>query len=122
MSTMDSVFSRENVPSIIILLAGLVLFIAPWVPALAMTGAAAWNAWIVGAAVALIAAVALYESATWEGWAFVVLGVWAIVAPWLIGFSAATAALYAHIVLGLIVAVAAAYMLWARNGQTASHV
>lgn len=46
------------------LLAGGWLFIAPWVLGFTSTSAAAWNAWIVGAIVVVLAATRLFELAS----------------------------------------------------------
>src|SRR5690606_41212552 len=73
---------------------------------------AAWHAWVVGAAVTLIAVAALYAFHQVEEWANVALGLWAVIAPWALGFSAVAAAMWAHVIAGLVVAVLAAVSLW----------
>jgi hypothetical protein len=72
----------------------------------------AWNAWIVGAAIALVALGALVAFTQWEEWANLILGVWAVLAPWLLGFGGVAYATYAHVIIGLVVAVLAAVELW----------
>jgi len=49
------------------LLAGAWLFIAPWALSFTSTSAAAWNAWIVGAIVVLLAGTRLVEQGSREG-------------------------------------------------------
>ena len=95
---------------------GLLLFIAPWALGFVASAAAAWNAWIVGALAVAVAVVALFQSARWLPWAYVVLGLWAIVAPWALGFAATTDAMYAHVIAGLVLAAVAAYEIL-RSGQ-----
>ncbi len=97
---------------IVNIVAGLALFLAPWL--LGFTGEtyAAWNAWIVGAAIVLIAAAALYAFYETEEWLNLVLGIWAVVAPWALGFTAVTAAMWVHVVAGIVVAVLAAGSIW----------
>ncbi|MDP9734955.1 UNVERIFIED_ORG: hypothetical protein QE446_005098 [Rhizobium sp. SORGH_AS260] len=43
------------------------------------------------------------------------LGIWAIVAPWILGFSAVTTAMWAHVIAGMVVAVLAAGGIWFSN-------
>ena len=50
--------------------------------------------------------------AQWEEWANLILGVWAVLAPWLLGFAGVAYATYAHVIIGLVVAVLAAVELW----------
>ncbi len=97
---------------VINIIAGLGLLLSPWYLAYAAETYAAWNAWIVGAAVALIAIAALFAFHRVEEWANVALGFWAVIAPWVLGFSALTSATWAHVVAGLVVAVLAAVSLW----------
>jgi hypothetical protein len=73
--------------------AGIGLAVSPWLAGYAGEAYAAWNAWIVGAAIAL-------------------LGLWAIASPWLLGFSAVSGAVAFHVILGVIVAAFAAGGLW----------
>lgn len=103
------------------LIAGVLLFAAPWALGFAAASAAAWNAWIVGAAIVLVAVGALVAFSKYEEWANLGLGIWAAVAPWALGFAAIQAALWAHVILGLVVAALAAGRLWASDGPPASH-
>jgi hypothetical protein len=48
------------------------------------------------------------------------LGVWAIFAPWLIGFVTVASATYAHLIIGLIVGVLAALDLWIVHNRPVS--
>lgn len=103
------------------LAAGVLLFVAPWALGFASAGAAAWNAWIVGAVIALLALGALVAFTPYEEWANLALGLWAVAAPWALGFAAIQAAVWAHVILGLVVAALAAGRLWASDGPPASH-
>ncbi|QOG06578.1 SPW repeat protein [Aureimonas sp. OT7] len=94
------------------IVAGLGLLLSPWYLGYATEAYAAWNAWIVGAAVALIAVAALSAFHQVEEWANAALGLWAVIAPWVLGFSAVTFATWAHVIAGLVVAVLAAVSLW----------
>jgi hypothetical protein len=100
---------------------GLALALMPWLADFTAETAAAWSAWVTGAAMALLAIAGFAGYALAASWANLVAGVWAIVAPWLVGFAAITAALWSHVVVGLLVAIAAAIELWReyRPGKTA---
>ncbi|SRR5690606_10000723 len=88
-------------------LAGLGLALSPWYLGYTGVTAAAWNAWIVGAIVALVAAAALFAFHRAEEWGNLALGLWALVSPWVLGFSAVTAAVAVHLIAGVIIAVLA---------------
>jgi len=97
---------------IVNIVAGLGLLLSPWYLGYAAETYAAWNAWIVGAAVTLIAVAALFAFHQVEEWANVALGLWAVIAPWILGFSAVVSAMWVHVIIGLVVAVLAAVRLW----------
>src|SRR5689334_1742305 len=80
------------------------LFISPWVlqfgagaPAAgngaATTGllgavqSAAWNAWILGVIVFLVAVSAISRMDFWQEYANIVLSIWIFIAPWVLGFA-----------------------------------
>lgn len=94
------------------LVAGLGLLLSPWYLGYAGLTAAAWNAWIVGVAIAVIAAAALFAFHKVEEWMTLVLGAWAVIAPWALGFAALAAATSVHVVAGLIVAALSIAALW----------
>lgn len=88
------------------------LFISPWVVGFAGEMMAAWNAWIVAVLLAIVAVVALSAFAEWEEWLSLVLGLWLIVAPWVLGFAGSLNALWAHLVLGVLTAAVSAWAVW----------
>lgn len=102
---------------VVTIIAGLGLALAPWYLGFAVETAAAWNAWIVGAAVTLIAAAALFAFHQVEERANAALGLWAVVAPWALGFSGLSGAVGAHVIAGLVVALVAAARLWFTTGR-----
>jgi len=91
---------------------GVCLALTPWALGFANEATAAWDAWIVGIATAVMGICALVAFGSWEDWASLALGVWAIVAPWLLGFAPVDGALYTHVVVGVIVAALSAINLW----------
>ena len=100
--------AKETAIDLVNVVLGLCLVFAPWALGFTSEMAPTRNAWIVGAAIALIALGALFAFREWEEWVNLALGVWAILAPWLLGFATVAAALYAHVIIGLIVGVLAA--------------
>jgi len=109
--------TQETAIDVVNLIAGLVLAISPWILGFAGTGAVAWNAWIVGLLIALVAIGALVAFQQWEEWVNLVLGLWAVVSPFALGFSSQVGACSVHVVVGLVVAVLAAIELWMANNR-----
>lgn len=89
---------------------GLWMVISPWILSYQTEMAAMWNAVLVGALVAALAAYELFELKSWEEWSSVALGVWLVVSPWVLGFSMMAAATWNAVVVGIAVAALA---LWA---------
>lgn len=110
---LKSLFSDNRAAfDIVNIVAGLGLALSPWLFGFTAETYAAWNAWIVGAGVAIIAIVALFAFHQAEEWVNLALGLWSMIAPWALGFAGVTAAATAHVVVGLIVALVAAGSLW----------
>jgi hypothetical protein len=104
--------TKENVIDIINAGLGLCLMLAPWALGFTANSTAAWNAWITGAAITLVALGALFAFNEWEEWVNLALGVWAAVAPWAVAFTEHAAATRASVAIGIAVAVLAAARLW----------
>jgi hypothetical protein len=97
------------------------LFISPWVinfggsagtPAgtAAPPGAsnAAWNAWILGIIIFLVACSAISRLRAWQEWVNLLLGIWLFIAPWVLGFSGLPGAAWNHWIVGVLVFLIAA--------------
>lgn len=66
---------------------GLWLFFSPYfVRYVSVSGIAAWNAYVVGGAITVLAAWALVSRNTWTEWANLVLAIWLIAAPFVLRF------------------------------------
>lgn len=92
------------------LLLGVWLFASPWVLKYADDGSpAAKNAWLLGPAIIVVAALAIYLPRAWEEVVNFVLGAWGVAAPWVLGFVAHKEAMTNTVVVGAVVAVLA---LW----------
>lgn len=90
------------------LLLGGWLFVSPWVLGYADLPAPAWNSWVLGVVVAAISVAALIQFAQWEEWVNAILGLWLLISPWVMGFAQdAPAALWNHVLLGIVVAALA---------------
>jgi len=94
------------------LILAICLFISPWVIGFSAAIVPAWNAWIVGVLLGALALATLSVFAEWEEWVNVVLGLWLIVSPWLLGFAADTNVMATHVVLGVLVVAASAWAVW----------
>lgn len=103
---------KRPVIDIVNVIAGIALVLSPWYLGFAAESHAAWNAWIAGAVIALIAVGALVAFHAYEEWANLVVGLWTLISPWALGFSALAAAMWAHVIVGVIVAALAAGSLW----------
>ncbi|HZT18961.1 MAG TPA: SPW repeat protein [Dongiaceae bacterium] len=109
---MSSLFETRRLQDWINAVLGILLFISPWVLRYNAEPAASWTAWISGALIVALAAAALRAFAEWEEWLNLLLGLWVFLAPWLLGFTAVGAALWAHVALGLLVAFVAGWEIW----------
>jgi hypothetical protein len=89
---------------------GAILFFSPWMFAFD-AGIVSQNAHITGLVIAIIAIAALAAFAVWEEWLNLIVGLWALVSPWVLGFQGTTA-MTVHVVIGAAVAVLAAIEIW----------
>lgn len=111
---------EERAIDIINVVAGAALAVSPWLFGFADHAVAAWNAALVGVAIALVAAGAMAAKVQWNGWASLILGAWAAISPWALGFFGLTTAMGIHLILGLLVAVLAAIELWFTHNRPLS--
>ena len=86
------------------------LLISPWLFAMA-NGTAAADLRASGAAIAILSLAAMLAFANWEEWVNLLLGLWLIVSPWVLGF-AHTRGMHFSIVVGAAVTFLAALELW----------
>lgn len=88
----------------------LVLFVAPWLFRLT-NGTARVDFWVCSAAVVAISLAAIFAYANWEEWVNLLVGIWLIASPWVLGFSQARAMHFA-IAIGALVVFIAMLELW----------
>jgi heme/copper-type cytochrome/quinol oxidase subunit 3 len=112
MDKLTTLDSKEKLIDSISAILGACLLLSPWALGFTAETTAAWTAGITGALIALVALAALIAFAQWEEWINLVLGIWAIIAPWVAAFSENAAATGVHVAIGLVVAVLTAARLW----------
>lgn len=95
------------------------LFISPWVlqfgsgapaangaatpAALGAVQSAAWNAWVLGVIVFLVAVSAISRMDFWQEYVNIVLSIWIFIAPWVLGFVMLSSAAWDHWVVGVLI-------------------
>lgn len=94
------------------LILAVCLFISPWLVGFAIENTPTWNAWTVAILLGALAVAAISAFAEWEEWANLILGLWLVASPWLLGFAANDNAMWTHVVLGLLVAAISAWAVW----------
>ncbi|MBV8474933.1 MAG: SPW repeat protein [Hyphomicrobiales bacterium] len=110
----------RNVQDWISLICAVVLFFSPWLFGFSSDEMASRTAWISAIVIAVITIAAIVQFAEWEERVAMVLGLWLIVAPWIVGFAALTHAAATFVVLGVIVALASVSELWQVYHPTAT--
>jgi alkylation response protein AidB-like acyl-CoA dehydrogenase len=90
---------------------GLWLVVSPWVVGFFDDSFASANAVIVGAALAAAAFGAMLVPQAWEEWTEAALGLWLVVSPWVLGFSALANATLTVVVSGVVVLALALWTL-----------
>jgi hypothetical protein len=88
------------------------LFFSPWLIDFTDVEPAFWNTWVCGPLIGILVITAVNALYDWEEWANVTLGLWTLVAPWVLGFFHVTEAMWTHVGVGLAIALPAAVELW----------
>lgn len=92
------------------------LFFAPWVWGYSDLKAAAWNAWLSGAAIAGLSILMYIKPGARAEVAHFLGGVWALIAPWVMQFSTDADAFWTHLCVGIGIVGFAAAELWVLHG------
>jgi hypothetical protein len=96
---------------------GIWLFISPWVLGTTSDAATAWNAWIIGAAIFVVALIALGTPASAAApWINVVLGVWLFISPWVLRYTDVSDGAVNAWVFGVVTVLVA---VWAQSVRRA---
>lgn len=101
------------------LVLGVALLVSPWALGFVAERMPTWNAFIVGAIIALLAIAALFAFQPWEEWISALLGAWLVLAPWVLGFSGHAAAMYTHVIIGIATLVLA---VWSMSEHGSDHI
>ena len=110
---------RESALDIYNLVAAAVLFLAPWLFSLT-NGAARLDFWLGALAIVTLSTAAMFAYANWEEWANVLVGLWLIASPWLLGFAHLRAMPFA-VGVGAIVIFMAMPGLWLVYDDNSAH-
>src|SRR5262249_24928068 len=92
---------RETTLDIYNIILGVALFAAPWLFSYTQQAARA-DDWVTGAIIIAFAVGAVVAFAEWEEWISMLLGIWVLVSPWLLGF-AHSRAMPIHVAIGLVI-------------------
>ena len=79
---------NQVVGDVLNLILAIWLFLSPWIVGFAGLMPAAWTAWLSAIAIAVFAIAALSAFAEWEEWINLILGIWVLISPWVVGVSA----------------------------------
>jgi len=101
---------RESALDLYNLVLAAVLLVCPWLFTLTNTTARI-DLWASSLAIILISLAAIAAFAKWEEWANLILGIWLIASPWILGFTH-TRAMHFSIGIGLAIAFLAALELF----------
>jgi hypothetical protein len=98
-------------------LLGLWLIVAPFLMAYdgGYWGVAAWNSYLAGLGLVVVPLLGLIKPMPQREWLVLALGIWLLLAPFLLGFTIQAVAMWNTILTGLVVVIAAAARLRARG-------
>lgn len=96
---------------------GLWLILANWVLAPLLPGGVSpapvtWNYLISGAAALVLAIAAIASFRIWEEWAGLVLGLWLIASPWVLGFASSLITLWTVMISGVVIVLVAGWTIF----------
>ena len=100
---------------------GVWLFFSPWILGFrSEMPDTSWNFFVIGVAFAAVAAADFGLNWLWGEWLNLALGIWMILAPWLLFYNDHPIATADSIIVGAIVTVLSIWMLGARLGRGGS--
>jgi hypothetical protein len=99
---------------------GLAMGVAPWVFNYASDNNAMWASVIIGAAIVLVSLYKglVHDNQNWEYWVAGLAGIVAVAAPFVLGFTALTAALWTLIGVGALVVLISGYEVFFDQPET----
>lgn len=102
---MSRLQERETVPDVYNLFFAAVLFISPWLFKLTNSQGKI-DLWVTSAIIVVLSLAAIIAYRDWEEWINVLMGVWLIASPWLLGFPH-TRAMHLSIGFGVVIVLLA---------------
>jgi hypothetical protein len=106
---LESRWRQETVVDFIKLALAAFLILTPWIFGFTSAAVASGNAWISGAVIGLASIAAIVALAEWEEWVSLVLGLWVVISPWVLGYHATVmSAMRANVAIGIAAALFAA--------------
>ncbi|WP_456411245.1 SPW repeat protein [Oceanithermus sp.] len=85
------------------LVLGLWLVVSPWILSFTSNAAALGNALIVGAIFVALSLLALADAKPREEWSELVVAVWLLISPWVLGYSALAAPTWNAVIVAVVV-------------------
>lgn len=98
---MSRLQERETAPDVYNLFLAAVLFLSPWLFKLTNSQGRI-DLWVTSAIIVILSLAAIIAYRDWEEWINVLMGVWLIASPWLLGFPHTRAM---HLSIGFGVAI-----------------
>ena len=93
-----------RIASLINVVAGMYLFLSPWIFPENLNTAGAWNCVFFGVVVAILALDKMslaYQ--VWLSWINAAIGLWVIISPWVLGFSSGVGITWTCVVTGAVI-------------------
>ena len=105
----DSILDLYN------LVLALFVFVSPWLFAY-VSQPARFEMWVTGIVLAVLSLAAIVAFAEWEEWLSLLLALWLIAAPWVVGF-VHTKAMHVSVAAGIIIAFLTGLDLWLEHDR-----
>ncbi|MEC9481931.1 MAG: SPW repeat protein [Halomonas sp.] len=101
----------------LMLLLGAWMIVSPYVLGFADSAAVMWSAVISGLILMALALAEISKLQVWEEWGSLMVGIWMVVAPFVLGFTTMSSAMWNSFIVGVLVVAAAAWTLMSMTGQ-----
>ena len=107
---------HDSILEIYNLVLAVFVFASPWLFAY-VSRPARLDLWVTSIAIAVLSFAAIIAFAEWEEWLSLLLALWLVAAPWVVGF-AHTTAMHVSVTAGIIIAFLAGLDLWLEHYGT----
>lgn len=101
---------HDSILEIYNLVLAVFVFASPWLFAY-VSRPARLDLWVTSIAIAVLSFAAIMAFAEWEEWLSLLLALWLVAAPWVVGFEHTTA-MHVSVTAGIIIAFLAGLDLW----------